>query len=496
MNYFEIQKHKDEKKEKAFIFAIFLVFFAASSMGFSSVFAVTIDEENYVRVSETEVRELTEAEKIARKIAQAEAEKAAQAQREKDAEDAKKAEEAARVEREAQALRDKISNKNNELEDIKATIDAYTKQVEVVHGETKTLQGAVKSLDLDRQKMSSSIKLTENRLESTNLNIDRLGLEIVDTENKIVSSEDAIAEVLRTTEQAESRSIVETILAKSNLSEILDESFQLGQFRSKVSAHTQELKKFKEDRLAKKTEREGEKKKLVGYKVELVDKKVILDNARKEQKELLAVTKNKETTYRKILDENIAKKEAFEKELFEYENQLKRQLDQKYIPEAGSKILMWPLDVIRITQHFGKTKDSARLYSSGTHNGMDFAANRGTPVKAPAGGVVIGIGDTDKACPKGSYGKWVLIKHNNGLTTLFAHLDLIKVAEGQSVSIGDVFAYTGNTGYSTGPHLHLTLFASEGVQIASFASKSCSGKSYTMPLPTAKNAYLDPEAYF
>lgn len=398
---------------------------------------------------------------------------------------------------EADNIRDKITSKNSELEQLKSQIETYKKQVDVARGETQTLQGEIKALDVDRQKMSTGIKVTENRLETANLNIDRLGLGIEDTEKKITAAEAAIAEVLRTTEQAESRSMIETVLSKKNLSDVLDESFQLGQLRDKISDRLGELEKHKEDLTGKKIEREGEKKKLTGYKIRLIDEKTVLDIVRKEQKDLLAVTRNKESNYRKILEQNIAKKEAFEKELFDYEAQLKRELDKKFIPAVGSKILMWPLDEVRITQHFGRTKDAARLYASGTHNGIDFAAHRGTPIKAAAGGTVIGTGNTDEVCPKGSYGKWVFIRHNNGLSTLSAHLDLIKVAEGQTVSVGDIIGYSGNTGYATGPHLHFTVFASDGVQVGSYASQGgCKGRSWTMPLPTAKNAYLDPEAYF
>lgn len=477
MNYFEIytNKHKRKKASAFFFAAVFL--FTASSAGILKVFAQQTPPPSDTVA--TEPIPLTEAEKEAQRIAQEEAEKAAQAQREAD------------------AIREKISNKNSELEQIKTQITTYQKQVEETHGETQTLQGKVKTIEREGQKIGTNIKLTENRLETTNLNIDRLGLDIVNTENKSVASEAAIAEVLRTTEQAESRSIIETVLSKKNLSEVMDESFQLSQFRNKVSARLDELKKYKEDLIAKKAEREGEKKKLIGYKVQLVDQKVILENNRKEQKDLLAITRNKETNYRKILEQNLAKKEAFEKELFEYEAQLKRELDKKFIPTVGSKILMWPLDNIRITQHFGRTKDAARLYASGTHNGIDFAASRGTPIKASAGGTVIGTGNTDTACSKGSYGKWILIRHNNGLSTLYAHLDLIKVSEGQAVSVGDVIGYSGNTGYATGPHLHFTVFASDGVQVGTYKSVGgCSGRTWTMPLPTAKNAYLDPEAYF
>jgi murein DD-endopeptidase MepM/ murein hydrolase activator NlpD len=474
MNYFETDKKKRKRANKKVLASFFLL------ASFFSIFFVEMISGVFAQTTTTtDPVPLTEAEKEAQRMAQEEAEKAAEAQREAD------------------AIREKINTKNGELEQIKTQIETYQKQADTAHGETKTLQGTIKALDMDRQKTSASINLTQNRLETTNLNIDRLGLDIVDTERKITVSEDAIAEVLRSTDQAESRTIVETILSQNNLSDMLDESFQLGQFRNKISARLGELKKYKEDLLAKKAEREGEKKKLVGYKVQLVDQKAILDNTRKEQKDLLSVTKNKETNYRKLLEQNLAKKEAFEKELFEYEAQLKRELDKKFIPTIGSKILMWPLDNVRITQHFGRTKDAARLYTSGTHNGIDLAANRGTPVKAASGGTVIGTGNTDAVCPKGSYGKWVFIRHNNGLSTLSAHLDLIKVTEGQTVSVGDIIGYSGNTGYATGPHLHFTVFATDGVQVGSYQSKGgCRGRMWRMPLPTAKNAYLDPEAYF
>jgi murein DD-endopeptidase MepM/ murein hydrolase activator NlpD len=396
---------------------------------------------------------------------------------------------------EAEDLVNKINAKNSELERLKNEITVYQKQVDAVHHETTTLQGALNAIDTDRKKINKDIRLTETGLEATKLTISKLGLDITDTGKKIDQSEKSIAEILRITEQAESRTIIETMLSKNNLSEIMDESFQLGQFREKIRGQLNEMKTYQEELLAKKAVREGEKKKLTGYKTQLADQQVILDNTRKEQKELLTVTRNKESNYRKILNKNIAKKESFEKELFSYGSQLKRELDKKSIPTIGSKILSWPLGVVRITQHFGRTKDAARLYASGTHNGIDFAASRGSLVKSAASGTVIGTGNTDTTCPKSSYGKWVLIRHNNGLSTLYGHLDLIKVTAGQSIETGDVIGYSGNTGYATGPHLHFTVFASGGVQIGSFASKACSGKTYTMPLPTAQNAYLDPEAY-
>ena len=118
----------------------------------------------------------------------------------------------------------------------------------------------------------------------------------------------------------------------------------------------------------------------------------------------------------------------------------------------------------------------------------------GEDLYSSAAGTVAGVGDTDSVCRYASYGKWVLITHDNGLSTLYAHLSLIKVQKGQYVHKGDLIGYSGNTGHSTGPHLHYSVYASEGVNIGQLKSRACSGAVYTIPLAPF-NAYLNPIDY-
>ena len=138
--------------------------------------------------------------------------------------------------------------------------------------------------------------------------------------------------------------------------------------------------------------------------------------------------------------------------------------------------------------------DGSYMYVVGTQNGVDFRAAASTPVKAALDGIIVGVGDTDRVCPGASYGKWVLIKHANGLSTVYAHLSLSKAITGETVKTGQVIAYSGNSGYSTGPHLHLTVYATQGARVGEYAFKSCAGAKITMPLISV-DAYLDPLIY-
>jgi murein DD-endopeptidase MepM/ murein hydrolase activator NlpD len=82
------------------------------------------------------------------------------------------------------------------------------------------------------------------------------------------------------------------------------------------------------------------------------------------------------------------------------------------------------------------------------HTGLDYAAGAGVPIKASGSGIVIWAG------PRGGYGNAVIIDHRNGLATLYAHQARVNANVGQKISTGQVVGFVGQTGMSTGPHLH------------------------------------------
>ncbi len=112
-------------------------------------------------------------------------------------------------------------------------------------------------------------------------------------------------------------------------------------------------------------------------------------------------------------------------------------------------ILKTPLDGARLSSNFGMRKHPISGYNK-MHKGVDFAAPTGTPVYAGGNGVIEYAGNN------GGYGKYVRIRHNNEYKTAYAHLSGFKkgISKGVRVNQGDIIGYVGNTGNSTGPHLH------------------------------------------
>ena len=113
-----------------------------------------------------------------------------------------------------------------------------------------------------------------------------------------------------------------------------------------------------------------------------------------------------------------------------------------------------------------------------------------------ADGVVQGAGDTDLACRGASFGKWVLLDFDNNLAATYGHLSIISVKKGQKVKRGQLIGYSGNTGRTTAPHLHVSLYAGidangkSPVEVKGKESLACAGKILVQPR-AAVDAYLD-----
>jgi murein DD-endopeptidase MepM/ murein hydrolase activator NlpD len=397
-------------------------------------------------------------------------------------------------------LQSEINNRSNRIAEIDAEIAKYEAELAQVGGEKRTLQSAISKLEIERKKVNSEISKTENLISSTDLEISKLALEISRTETDIEKTQAAVSAIIRQEYQSGHSNLVELLLGQEHLSQFWSRLDAHQNIREMLSTKVEELSTYQEIVTGKRRSSEDKRSELSTLKEQYTGQNEVLANNKEEQAKLLEVTKSEERNYQQLLASKQEVREQIIKEMRDFESKLQFILDPTTIPTAGTAVFQWPLANVIITQYFGGTEFAARnagVYGGRAyHPGVDFGTPRGSAIYAPLSGTVRATGNTDLVPGCYSWGKWTLIDHANGLSTLYAHQDVQSVSAGQSVSTGEIIGYSGNTGYSTGPHLHFTVYAKDGVTVRKFneikTSTSCGPASTPV---AATDAYLDPMLY-
>ncbi|MDR1931039.1 MAG: M23 family metallopeptidase [Treponema sp.] len=118
--------------------------------------------------------------------------------------------------------------------------------------------------------------------------------------------------------------------------------------------------------------------------------------------------------------------------------------------QINGDLFIWPVQG-RLTSYYGYRRSP---FGGGRsfHNGLDIAAPTGTPIRAAMAGRVSAVGYDN------TFGNFVVITHQGGYRTLYGHMDIYRVKSGAYVNAGDLIGDVGNTGLSTGPHVHFTVY--------------------------------------
>lgn len=413
-------------------------------------------------------------------------------------------------------IKSQIEEHNQRIQDLEKEISGYQQQLNVVSGQKQTLQSAIKTLDITRQQTSSQINLTENKISSTNLKLEELSYDIADTEQLIALDQRTLAKSLRNMAEAGEVTLVEQVFAAGDLTEAWTAVDDAAALNSALRANVAALSAARDALATQKQDVDAKRSELTGLRSELTSQKQALDVQKNEKDKLLSQTKNQESAYQDLIARKRAERALFEAALSTLENSL-TSVGQGAAPASETGVLAWPYSASFaegcvakasalgntrcITQYFGNTAfatANAQIYNGNGHNAIDIGMPSGTPVLAALSGTVLGTGNTDSVPGCYSFGKWVVIKHANGLATLYSHLSTINVSAGQAVTTGQTIGLSGMTGYATGPHLHFGVYASAGIQIMTLGQFRNTGGSgctnATMPV-APKDAYLNPMSY-
>lgn len=414
----------------------------------------------------------------------------------------------ARADESIDDLKRTIEQKNEEIRKLEEEAQKYRAEIASKQQMGETLKGELGRIEKTIKQLKSDVFLTEKKIQKTELEIKETSLGIQNKENSIEKLQGGLSGLVRAISEKDQVSILATLLKHNVISDFFRQLDYSNFLEKQILDSMDALRALQKELQTQKSVAENKKKELTVLKKAINDRRKLQEDTKKKQSELLNETKNQEKKYRELLLEQERKRAALENEIRDIEGKIQITIDPSSLPKKGTGVLGWPLPEISlgscfkglnelkncITQFFGYTSFAAvGGYNGKGHNGVDFRSAPGTQVFAAEDGFIVETGDTDSGCRKASYGKWILIRHANNLSTLYAHLATIGAYPGQQVKRGDYIGLSGASGYATGPHLHFTVFATPAVRVESIRSRVC-GRLMTLPI-SSLNGYLNPLDY-
>jgi murein DD-endopeptidase MepM/ murein hydrolase activator NlpD len=416
----------------------------------------------------------------------------------------------------ASDIQKQIDDNNAQISQLDTEIAQYQTQLDATTQQKNTLQNTVNQLALQSKQLTAKITVTKSQINTTQLQIQQLAAGIATKQSTIDDEESGLAQSLRTLDATEQVPLSITLLSAGNISDAWQDIDAIASIQSAVQTDIVQLAADKQSLTTTKTAAEAKRAQLLTQQQTLTTQQGSLNATKKAQSDLLAQTKSQESAYQALIAQKKSQESSLEQALSDLKSQYNVAVNPDQITAPGAGILNWPFagsfmsrcatrtstfgNSFCITQYFGDTpfaQAHASLYSGHGHDGVDISAPIGTPVLAALSGTVLATGNTDAVKGCYSFGKWVMLKHNNGINTMYAHLSQINVTQGQSVATGDVLGYSGETGYATGPHLHFGVYVSSVTQILALGKATntktpCS--TAVMPVPPL-SGYLNPLNY-
>lgn len=322
---------------------------------------------------------------------------------------------------------DKVNNLSSQIDSYESKINSLKSEIETKTNEVNELQKKLDELEAEREKNQS---LLDERLVTL-------------YESGEVSYLDMLLSSTDLTDFISSYYMIETLTAadKELIQNLENDKKEIADTQEKVNNSLGEIEKNK-------TELESVQQELSKAKNEEQTK---VDKLTEQSHDL----ENDVEEYEKKMKELDAKEKAQEAALQKKYEEAKKKAEQGNSSgsnsnsgsssggSVSSKGFIRPVKTGKIT--------AGMYYSSGKYHGaVDFGVSVGTPVYAAADGIVV----TSTWGGSDSYGYYIKIKHYNGLYTLYAHGSSLVAKVGQEVKQGQLIMYSGNTGNSTGPHLH------------------------------------------
>lgn len=357
---------------------------------------------------------------------------------------------------EVQKLNEEIQAKKDKIDALKKAAAEYAQKIEEYKQVGDVLKNQMAMVDNQIVKVQLDIRTIQLQIDKTKLEIDALDLQLNKKEKEIENGKNNLLEYIKQLDKSDRTSYLEVLVLNNSFAEFFNELSYLEQIQNDIKQTVDRLKLLKDGVEIQKADKERQKLELEKYQIELETTQYKLADEMKAKEVLLYETKSSENAFRRMLTRSRAEQAEVDADIQDLQESVKSKIERlrKAGTSSDNTLVMWPIDPHEVTAYFHDPDYPFRYIYE--HPAIDIRAKQGTPIRAPADGYVARVKD-------GGYGySYIILIHDNQLSTVYGHVSAIYVKEDSYVSAGDTIGRTGGmpgtrgAGTMTlGPHLHM-----------------------------------------
>ena len=338
-------------------------------------------------------------------------------------------------------IQQQLTNEANKKSEAEKTIGTVYEQLHAIQIELDTATADLKQVQADRIRLDQDITKTEAELKAA--------------QERLQSREKVFYKRVRDIYINGRLSYLDVVVGSKDFSDFANRMEMLKRILQADMELINTIKTEREEIASKKAKLEADRAKVLELEKVAQEKQTIINQKKAERQAVLERAMNDRDTAERAYNELMASSASITAMLQQRAAERAAAAAAASQGGGGGGATTWvqgtgqlaaPVNA-PITSDFG-WRIHPIYGTSRLHAGTDFGVDEGTPVHAADGGVVVEAGWIS------GYGYTIIIDHGNGMSTLYAHNSDVAVSPGQTVSKGQVVSYSGNTGGSTGPHLH------------------------------------------
>ena len=336
---------------------------------------------------------------------------------------------------------------SQQLENAKNQKKAAERQLSEIQTQKKNAESDKEKIDSEIAELNSKISVVASEISKTEALLSQKEAELLFAQEECSRQFDSFKKRARIMYENGPSTYIEILFSSGSFSEFLSGIEIVKNLLDYDNRILEERKAVREEIAKEKAEIEQIKSDQETRKLTLDQMRSTLKTKQESQSAVIGQLASREETVRRQVEEQVAE-EARIQSLISQAVAAQPVSVQSAGAFSGTGAMQWPCpSTKRLTSRFA-TRQHPIDGVTKMHNGIDIAGGYGADIIAADSGTVLFSGNSS------SYGKYIVISHGGGLTTLYAHCSQLLVSAGASVARGQTIAKVGSTGKSTGPHLH------------------------------------------